>query len=106
MDAMPIYEYRCENGDVFDAMQSFSDEPLTKCEVCGAPVRRVIHAPAIHFKGNGFYATDYGKKGSSKAGDSEGAKPADAGGASKSESEKPAAAKPEKTEKTSTKAES
>jgi putative FmdB family regulatory protein len=59
---MPIYEYRCDNGDIFDAMQSFSDEPLTECEVCGAPVQRVMHAPAVHYKSNGFYSTDYRKK--------------------------------------------
>ena len=59
---MPIYEYRCEKGHSFDVMQSMSDDPLTSCEVCGAPVRKVLHAPAVHFKGSGFYTTDYGKK--------------------------------------------
>ena len=57
---MPIYEYKCKKGHVFDAMQSFSDEPLTKCEVCGAPVQRVYHPVSVHFKGSGFYNTDYG----------------------------------------------
>jgi putative FmdB family regulatory protein len=59
---MPIYEYRCKKGHTFDIMQRFSDEPLTKCEVCGAPCHRVMHAPSIHFKGSGFYNTDYGTK--------------------------------------------
>jgi putative FmdB family regulatory protein len=59
---MPIYEYRCEKGHLFDVMQSMSDDPLTACEVCGAPVQKVLHAPAVHFKGSGFYNTDYGKK--------------------------------------------
>ena len=59
---MPIYEYKCKKGHVFDAMQSFSDEPLTKCEVCGAPVQRVYHPVSVHFKGSGFYNTDYGTK--------------------------------------------
>jgi putative FmdB family regulatory protein len=59
---MPIYEYRCEKGHTFDVMQSMSDDPLTVCEVCGAPVQKVLHAPAVHFKGSGFYTTDYGKK--------------------------------------------
>jgi putative FmdB family regulatory protein len=59
---MPIYEYKCENGHVFDVIQSFADEPLTKCEECGAPAVRVLHSPAVHFKGSGFYNTDYGKK--------------------------------------------
>ncbi|MDO8209811.1 FmdB family zinc ribbon protein [Conexibacter sp. CPCC 206217] len=59
---MPIYEYRCENGHNFDAIQRMADDPLTRCEVCGAPVQRVLHAPAVHFKGSGFYNTDYGTK--------------------------------------------
>ena len=58
---MPIYEYKCDNGHVFDVMQRMSDEPLTKCEECGAPAVRVLHSPAVHFKGSGFYNTDYGK---------------------------------------------
>jgi putative FmdB family regulatory protein len=58
---MPIYEYRCDNGHTFDALQKFADEPLTECEVCGAPARRVLHPVAIHFKGSGFYTTDYGR---------------------------------------------
>src|SRR6476469_6779472 len=64
---MPIYEYRCEKGHTFDVMQSMSDDPLTACEVCGAPVQKVLHAPAVHFKGSGFYNTDYGKGGKSKS---------------------------------------
>jgi putative FmdB family regulatory protein len=59
---MPIYEYRCENGHTFEEMQRMSDEPLTTCVVCGAPVQRVFHPVAVHFKGSGFYNTDYGKK--------------------------------------------
>ena len=59
---MPIYEYKCKKGHVFDVMQSFSDEPLTKCEVCGAPVQKVFHPISVHFKGSGFYNTDYGTK--------------------------------------------
>ncbi len=59
---MPIYEYKCKKGHVFDVMQSFSDEPLTKCEVCGAPVQKVFHPVSVHFKGSGFYNTDYGTK--------------------------------------------
>jgi putative FmdB family regulatory protein len=59
---MPIYEYKCENGHVFDVIQKFSDEPLAECQECGAPAARVLTAPAIHFKGSGFHNTDYGKK--------------------------------------------
>jgi putative FmdB family regulatory protein len=59
---MPIYEYKCKKGHVFEVMQSFSDDPLTECEVCGAPVQRVYHPVSVHFKGSGFYNTDYGTK--------------------------------------------
>jgi putative FmdB family regulatory protein len=72
---MPIYEYKCENGHVFDVVQRMTDEALTECQVCGAPAVRVLHSPAVHFKGSGFYNTDYGKKkgagnGSETAGES------------------------------------
>jgi putative FmdB family regulatory protein len=59
---VPIYEYKCDNGHVFDVMQKMADEPLTECVECGAPARRVLTAPAVHFKGSGFYNTDYGKR--------------------------------------------
>ncbi|MEA2468003.1 MAG: hypothetical protein QOJ57_2129 [Thermoleophilaceae bacterium] len=59
---MPIYEYRCENGHTFEVMQRMSDPPITECQVCGAPVQRVFHPVAVHFKGSGFYNTDYGKQ--------------------------------------------
>jgi putative FmdB family regulatory protein len=59
---MPIYEYKCENGHVFDVIQRMSDEPLSECQECGAPAERVLHPVAVHFKGSGFYNTDYGKK--------------------------------------------
>jgi putative FmdB family regulatory protein len=59
---MPIYEYKCENGHVFDVIQKMSDEPLRECQECGAPAERVLHPVAIHFKGSGFHNTDYGKK--------------------------------------------
>lgn len=59
---MPIYEYRCERGHTFEVMQRMIEDPLTECQVCGAPVQRVFHPVAVHFKGSGFYSTDYGKK--------------------------------------------
>ena len=68
---MPIYEYKCAKGHVFEAIQSMSDDPLTACEQCGAPVERVFHPIAVHFKGSGFYSTDYGSKGKS-GGDGQG----------------------------------
>jgi putative FmdB family regulatory protein len=67
---MPIYEYRCERGHTFDVTQRMSDDPLTSCSTCDAPVQRVFHPVAVHFKGSGFYATDYGKKKASGAGGS------------------------------------
>ena len=67
---MPIYEYRCQNDHRFEVLQKFSDEALTECEVCGAPAQRVLHPVAIHFKGSGFYSTDYGRKSKSAASDS------------------------------------
>jgi putative FmdB family regulatory protein len=57
---MPIYEYRCENDHIFEVMQKMTDGPVTQCETCGAPVQRVFHPVAVHFKGSGFYNTDYG----------------------------------------------
>ena len=69
---MPIYEYKCDNGHVFDVIQKMSDEPLRECEVCGAPAARVLAPPAIHFKGSGFHNTDYGtRKGGGGNGSSE-----------------------------------
>ncbi len=59
---MPIYEYRRPDGTTFDLQQSFSDEPLTVDPDTGVPVERVLHAPAVHFKGKGFYNTDYGTR--------------------------------------------
>jgi putative FmdB family regulatory protein len=59
---MPIYEYKCANGHVFDVIQKMSDERLNECQECGAPAERVLHPVAIHFKGSGFHNTDYGKK--------------------------------------------
>ena len=78
---MPIYEYKCDNGHVFDVMQKMAEEPLTECVECGAPARRVLTAPAVHFKGSGFYNTDYGKR---KGGGSNGSSSAESSSESKS----------------------
>jgi putative FmdB family regulatory protein len=58
---LPIYEYRCRNGHTFEVLQSMSDDPVAVCEVCSSPVERVFHPVAVHFKGSGFYTTDYGR---------------------------------------------
>jgi len=59
---MPIYEYRRPDGTTFELQQSFSDDPLKVDPETGVPVERVLHPPAVHFKGKGFYATDYGTR--------------------------------------------
>lgn len=59
---MPIYEYKRPDGSTFEIVQSFSDDPLTHDPDTGVPVQRVFHAPAVHFKGSGFYNTDYGTR--------------------------------------------
>ena len=59
---MPTYEYRCPEGHTFELFQRMSDPPPESCEVCGAsPVSKVLYPVAIHFKGSGFYSTDYGR---------------------------------------------
>jgi len=66
---VPIYEYRCDEcGDSFDVSQRMSDVPLVTCEKCGGTLRKVLHPVAIHFKGSGFYTTDYGKGSGRRAG--------------------------------------
>ena len=88
---MPIYEYRCQNGHNFEVIQSMSDGPVETCEVCGAPVERVFHPVAVHFKGSGFYTTDYAKKakaGASKDGDSSSSESGSSSSDSSSSSEK------------------
>jgi putative FmdB family regulatory protein len=95
---MPIYEYRCENGHLFEVMQKITEDPVTQCEVCGAPVQRVYHPIAVHFKGSGFYNTDYGtarrkretEKSASEGADKHDAKAKD----SKSSDSKPSDSKP------------
>jgi putative FmdB family regulatory protein len=69
---MPIYEYRCRNGHEFEVFQSMSEDPVSRCGECGAPVERVFHPVAVHFKGSGFYTTDYARE-ASKAAASDGA---------------------------------
>jgi len=89
---MPIYEYRCENGHLFEVMQKMSDPPVTSCAECEAPVSRVFHPIAVHFKGSGFYNTDYGtakRKRESEKSAGEGADKHDAKQADKKKDSKP-----------------
>jgi putative FmdB family regulatory protein len=87
---MPIYEYRCEQGHTFEVMQRMSDDPLISCQTCDAPVQRVFHPVAVHFKGSGFYNTDYGTRKrareNAESSKDEGSKSSDAKSDSKSES--------------------
>ena len=87
---MPIYEYRCAKGHIFEVMQRMADDALSECTICGASVQRVFHPVAVHFKGSGFYSTDYGKKNSSAK-------------ESKSESSSESDSKPAKDKKDSSK---
>ena len=61
---MPIYDYRCPEGHTFELFQRMSDPPPSECQICGArPLEKVLYPAAIHFKGSGFYTTDYGRGG-------------------------------------------
>lgn len=88
---MPLYEYRCEQcRELIEVLQRYSDDPLTVCEKCGGDLRRLISAPAVQFKGSGWYVTDYADKGKGKGatGDkgasSDGGASAESGGGSPS----------------------
>lgn len=66
---MPTYEYRCDVcGATYELFQKMSDPPLETCEACGGSVRKVLYPVAIHFKGSGFYTTDYGRSGARRSG--------------------------------------
>lgn len=91
---MPIYEYRCPNGHVFEIFQRMDDPPPETCEVCGtSPVERVLYPVAVHFKGSGFYSTDYGR--SRKRGG--GKESSDGGGSDGGGEKKSSESKSEKT---------
>ena len=78
---MPLYEYECEScGTRIERIQRFSDPPLTTCEKCGGPLRKLLSSPAIQFKGSGWYITDYARKPeSAPSKPAEGSKAADGG---------------------------
>jgi putative FmdB family regulatory protein len=83
---MPIYEYRCSNGHLFEVFQPMSDDPVSSCQECGEPVERVFHPVAVHFKGSGFYTTDYARKGADASSDGPSESKSDSKKDSKSES--------------------
>lgn len=85
---MPIYEYRCANGHDFEVFQSMADDPVEICEICGATVQRVFSPVAVHYKGSGFYSTDYAKKGAKSSSNDGGSSKSESGSDSKSTSDK------------------
>jgi putative FmdB family regulatory protein len=85
--AMPIYEYRCDNGHLFEVMQKMTDDPASACTICEAPVQRVFHPVAVHFKGKGFYNTDYGTRRRNRELERSGKSGSDKGGSDKSGSD-------------------
>jgi putative FmdB family regulatory protein len=83
---MPLYEYRCPNGHTFEVIHRMADPGPSVCEVCGAsPVEKVLYPAAIHFKGSGFYSTDYGR-GNRRRDGKESGESSDSGGEKKSDS--------------------
>jgi putative FmdB family regulatory protein len=87
LETLPLYEYECPKDGTFEKIQKFSDPPLKVCPTCGRPVEKLPSAPAIQFKGTGWYVTDYAKK-SDGAGKKSGGKDKDAGGTDKGGTDK------------------
>jgi len=103
---MPIYEYRCPDGHTFEIFQRMADPPSEVCEVCGkAPVEKVLYPVAVHYKGSGFYSTDYGKGGrkavASKDGDSSSSSSSDGSGGKDSGSSSESSSSSSSTESSS-----
>ncbi len=99
---MPIYEYRCGQGHTFEVIQRITEDPLATCQTCEAPVERVYRPVAVHFKGSGFYNTDYGTRKRQREGnESEGGKSESSdkkGDSAKSDSAKSETSKPAKSD--------
>ena len=85
---MPLYEYKCPNGHLFEVIHGMTEPSPQKCEVCGAsPLERVLYPVAVHYKGSGFYSTDYGRggrKSTKESGSSDSSSSSDSGGSSDS----------------------
>jgi len=102
---MPLYEYQCKKcKHRFEKIQKFSDKPVTKCPECGGPVERLLSAPAVQFKGSGWYVTDYAKQGqagpaASSEGESSGKEAKETATESKKEEKGKAEATPKKRKK-------
>jgi putative FmdB family regulatory protein len=80
---VPIYEYRCPNGHLFEVFHGMTENGPEACEVCGeGPLQRVLHPVAVHYKGSGFYSTDYGRKSKAQpkeGGSTDGSSPSSSG---------------------------
>lgn len=63
---MPLYDYKCTDGHIFEEMQAFSDDPISECRICGADAKRLLSVPMVVYKGSGFYTTDYGRNSSTR----------------------------------------
>jgi putative FmdB family regulatory protein len=86
---MPLYEYKCPDGHVFELFHGINEDAPEVCPVCGkGPVTRVLHPVAVHFKGSGFYSTDYGRGRKSAAG-RDGDKPAEKSDSGSSDTKAP-----------------
>lgn len=100
---MPLYEYQCDNcGDVFEVMQKFADAPLTEHAKCGGKVHRLLSAPALQFKGSGWYITDYAKGSNSAPNGSGNNKKNDSGSGSSASSSEGGESKPAASTSTTT----
>ena len=87
--SVPLYEYRCPNGHLFEVIHRMTEDGPAACEVCGAaPLQRVLHPVAVHYKGSGFYSTDYGRKSKAAKDGSGGSSDSSTGGSSDSGSSK------------------
>ena len=85
---MPLYEYKCPNGHLFEVFHGMTEDGPTACEVCAAsPLQRVLHPVAVHYKGSGFYSTDYGRKSKSGSKDGGSSSSSDSSSSSSSSSE-------------------
>ena len=88
---MPIYEFRCPDGHTFETFQRMSDAPPEGCEVCGkGPLEKLLYPVAVHFRGSGFYSTDYGRSGRKGAGGKDGDSSSSSEAASSGEKPAPA----------------
>ena len=99
---MPLYEYECPKDGTFEQMQKFSDPPLAACPTCGGPVEKLLSAPAIQFKGTGWYITDYARKSSGEGKEKGGPKESAKDGGSSSSSDTKSSSSETKSSSSST----